>query len=98
MNLRHAQRAGVSGLRTVHRAAAAKCSPCFPIMSITSSIPPCALNSRPIWTAASPASAILLLEETVRRLKRHRARPIDPKAAAQIRKKLLQAIETVSES
>jgi anti-sigma factor (TIGR02949 family) len=38
------------------------------------------------------------LEETVRRLKRHSTRPADSKAAAQIRKKLLQAIETVSES
>lgn len=38
------------------------------------------------------------LEETVRRLKRHRTRPVDPKVAAQIRKKLLRAFETVLES
>lgn len=38
------------------------------------------------------------LEETVRRLKRHRTRPVGPKVAAQIRKKLLRAFETVLES
>jgi len=38
------------------------------------------------------------LEETVRRLKRHRTRPVDSKVAAQIRKKLLRTLVTVSES
>jgi RNA polymerase sigma-70 factor (ECF subfamily) len=38
------------------------------------------------------------LEETVRRLKRHRTWPVSPRVAAQIRKKLLQAFETVSKS
>ena len=37
------------------------------------------------------------LEETVRRLKRHRTRPVDPKVATQIRKKLLRAFETAFE-
>jgi len=38
------------------------------------------------------------LEETVRRAKRHRTRPADPKVAARIRKKLLRAFETVLEA
>jgi len=37
-------------------------------------------------------------EETVRRLKRHRTRPVDAKFAAQIRKKLLRAFEMASKS
>jgi len=36
------------------------------------------------------------LEETVRRIQRHRAQPMNPHDAAQIRKKLLRAFETVS--
>ena len=38
------------------------------------------------------------LEETVGRLQRHRTRPLDPKVAAQMRKKLLRAFETASKS
>jgi anti-sigma factor RsiW len=36
------------------------------------------------------------LEETVRRSKRHRTQPIDPKVAAQIKKKLLRVFATAS--
>jgi len=38
------------------------------------------------------------LEETVSRLKRHRTRPVDPKVAAKVQKKLLRAFETASKS
>jgi RNA polymerase sigma-70 factor (ECF subfamily) len=36
------------------------------------------------------------LEETVRRIRRHRTQPLNPRDAAQIRKKLLRAFETIS--
>lgn len=38
------------------------------------------------------------LQETVRRSQRHRTQPMDPKVAAQIRKKLLRAFEASAQA